>query len=59
MSPFFLKVSRLSMCPLFSCLSLATGDVLRVRGQRAGRWRTAVSVLGDLHEVARIVDGAV
>lgn len=47
------------MCPLFSCLSLATGDVLRVRGQRAGRWRTAVSVLGDLHEVARIVDGAV
>jgi homoserine dehydrogenase len=35
---------------------LATGDVIRLRGQGAGRWPTTVSVLGDLHEVARLVE---
>jgi len=34
-------------------IELATGKIIRLRGQGAGRWPTTVSVLGDLHEVAR------
>jgi homoserine dehydrogenase len=34
-------------------IELMSGDILRLRGQGAGRWPTTVSVLGDLHEVAR------
>ena len=37
-------------------IELETGEVLRLRGQGAGRWPTTVSVLGDLHEVARLVE---
>jgi homoserine dehydrogenase len=37
-------------------IELVSGEVLTLRGQGAGRWPTAVSVLGDLHEVARRVD---
>jgi homoserine dehydrogenase len=45
-------------------IELETGKVIQLRGQGAGPWPTAVSVLGDLHEVARLVeeratDGAV
>jgi homoserine dehydrogenase len=39
-------------------IELATGELIRLRGQGAGRWPTAVSVLGDLHEVARLVEAA-
>jgi len=28
--------------------------VIRLRAQGAGRWPTTVSVLGDLHEIARL-----
>jgi homoserine dehydrogenase len=34
-------------------IELSTGEIIRLRGQGAGRWPTAASVLGDLHEVAR------
>jgi homoserine dehydrogenase len=34
-------------------IELITGKVIRLRGQGAGRWPTTISVLGDLHEVAR------
>jgi len=34
-------------------IELDSGETIRLRGQGAGRWPTAVSVLGDLHEVAR------
>jgi homoserine dehydrogenase len=34
-------------------IELAGGRVVQLRGQGAGRWPTAVSVLGDLHEIAR------
>jgi homoserine dehydrogenase len=34
-------------------IELETGEVIRLRGQGAGRWPTTVSVIGDLHEVAR------
>lgn len=37
-------------------MELATGKVIQLRGQGAGRWPTAVSVLGDLHEVARCIE---
>jgi homoserine dehydrogenase len=37
-------------------IELATGEVIRLRGQGAGRWPTAVSVVGDLHEVARLAE---
>jgi homoserine dehydrogenase len=37
-------------------IELVTGKVIRLRGQGAGRWPTAVSVMGDLHEVARVVE---
>ena len=36
-------------------IELEGGEVIRLRGQGAGRWPTAVSVLGDLHEVARLL----
>jgi homoserine dehydrogenase len=36
-------------------IELDSGEVIRLRGQGAGRWPTAVSVLGDLHEVARLL----
>jgi homoserine dehydrogenase len=34
-------------------IELAGGRVIQLRGQGAGRWPTAASVLGDLHEIAR------
>ena len=34
-------------------IELATGTSLRLRAQGAGRWPTTISVLGDLHEIAR------
>jgi homoserine dehydrogenase len=37
-------------------IELQDGQVMRLRGQGAGRWPTAVSVVGDLHEVARLVE---
>jgi homoserine dehydrogenase len=36
-------------------IELDGGEVIRLRGQGAGRRPTAVSVLGDLHEVARLL----
>jgi homoserine dehydrogenase len=36
-------------------IELTCGEVIKLRGQGAGRWPTAVSVLGDLHEVARLL----
>ena len=35
-------------------LELANGEVIRLRGQGAGRWPTTVSIMGDLHEIARL-----
>jgi homoserine dehydrogenase len=37
-------------------IELANGETARLRGQGAGRWPTATSVMGDLHEVARLVE---
>lgn len=37
-------------------IELETGAVIRLRGQGAGRWPTTVSVMGDLHEVARRIE---
>lgn len=37
-------------------IELKSGKVIQLRGQGAGRWPTAVSVLGDLHEVARMIE---
>jgi homoserine dehydrogenase len=34
-------------------IELESGDVIKLSGQGAGRWPTAVSVVADLHEVAR------
>jgi homoserine dehydrogenase len=34
-------------------IELAGGEVIRLRAQGAGRWPTTVSIMGDLHEVAR------
>jgi homoserine dehydrogenase len=39
-------------------IELESGDVIRLRAQGAGRWPTTVSVMGDLHEVARQIEGA-
>jgi homoserine dehydrogenase len=39
-------------------IELDTGEVIRLQGQGAGRWPTTVSVMGDLHEVARRIQGA-
>lgn len=38
-------------------IDLTNGETIRLRGQGAGRWPTAVSVMGDLHEVARLAEG--
>jgi homoserine dehydrogenase len=35
-------------------IELTNGEVIRLRAQGAGRWPTTVSVLGDLHEIARL-----
>ena len=37
-------------------IELTSGDVIRLRAQGAGRWPTTVSVLGDLHDVARLIE---
>jgi homoserine dehydrogenase len=37
-------------------IELDSGSVIRLRGQGAGRAPTALSVLGDLHEIARRID---
>jgi homoserine dehydrogenase len=37
-------------------IELENREVIRLRGQGAGRWPTAVSVVGDLFEVARTVE---
>ena len=34
-------------------IELESGEMIKLCGQGAGRWPTAVSVMGDLHEVAR------
>ncbi len=34
-------------------IELESGEVVRLRGQGAGRWPTTASVMADLHEVAR------
>jgi homoserine dehydrogenase len=34
-------------------IELESGELIRLQGQGAGRWPTTVSVMGDLHEVAR------
>jgi homoserine dehydrogenase len=39
-------------------IELETGEVIRLRGQGAGRWPTTVSVMGDLHEIARVIHEA-
>jgi homoserine dehydrogenase len=39
-------------------IELESGEVIGFRGQGAGRWPTAVSVMGDLHAVARAVEAA-
>jgi homoserine dehydrogenase len=36
-------------------IELESGKVIKLCGQGAGRWPTAVSVVGDLHAVARLV----
>jgi homoserine dehydrogenase len=38
-------------------IELMTGEVIRLRGKGAGSWPTTVSMIGDLHEVARLVEG--
>jgi homoserine dehydrogenase len=37
-------------------IELETGEVIRLRAQGAGRWPTTVSVMGDLHEIARLLE---
>lgn len=37
-------------------IELESGELIRLRGQGAGRWPTTVSVMGDLHEVARRIE---
>jgi homoserine dehydrogenase len=39
-------------------IELDSGEIIRLRAQGAGRWPTTASVLGDLHEVARLVEQA-
>jgi homoserine dehydrogenase len=38
-------------------IELEGGELIRLQGQGAGRWPTTVSVMGDLHQVARQIDG--
>jgi homoserine dehydrogenase len=35
-------------------IELTSGEIIRLRGRGAGRWPTAVSVVGDLLEIARL-----
>jgi homoserine dehydrogenase len=37
-------------------IELETGEVIRLRAQGAGRWPTTVSVMADLHEIARLLE---
>jgi homoserine dehydrogenase len=37
-------------------IELEGGELIRLQGQGAGRWPTTVSVMGDLHEVARHIE---
>lgn len=37
-------------------IELTSGEVIRLRAQGAGRWPTTVSILGDLHEAARLIE---
>jgi homoserine dehydrogenase len=37
-------------------IELKGGEVIRLSGQGAGRWPTAVSVVGDLHKVVRLFE---
>ncbi|HWG70389.1 MAG TPA: hypothetical protein VN692_13330 [Steroidobacteraceae bacterium] len=37
-------------------IELESGELIRLQGQGAGRWPTTVSVMGDLHEVARHIE---
>jgi homoserine dehydrogenase len=37
-------------------IELESGEIIRLRAQGAGRWPTTASVMGDLHEIARLVD---
>jgi homoserine dehydrogenase len=38
-------------------IELEGGELIRLQGQGAGRWPTTVSVMGDLPEVARHIEG--
>jgi homoserine dehydrogenase len=38
-------------------IELQSGDVIRLRGQGAGRWPTTASIMGDLHEITRSLAG--
>jgi homoserine dehydrogenase len=38
-------------------IEMESGEVITLCGQGAGRWSTAVSVMGDVHEVARLIEG--
>jgi homoserine dehydrogenase len=40
-------------------IELESGEILRLRGQGAGRWPTTASIMGDLHDVARRIEGEV
>jgi homoserine dehydrogenase len=37
-------------------IELKSGEIIRLRAQGAGRWPTSVSVIGDLHEIARLAE---
>lgn len=39
-------------------IELDGGVIIRLHAQGAGRWPTSVSVLGDLHEIARLAEQA-
>jgi homoserine dehydrogenase len=40
-------------------IELEGGELIRLQGQGAGRWPTTASVMGDLHEVARHIEGSI
>jgi homoserine dehydrogenase len=39
-------------------IELESGEVIQLRAQGAGRWPTTLSVMGDLHEIARLQGSA-
>ena len=39
-------------------IELSNGRIIRLHGMGAGRWPTALSVMGDLHEIARRYEAA-